>query len=111
MLKIGLSTYSMQKAIDSGRMDVIEVMRLAKEIGASKVELVPLGCKLHEEKEGEFIDSLLKSSLLMSKLSISVIRFTTIKQANLTIRASNESSKNQNLFRFPCRIMLFWEIC
>ena len=59
MLNIGLSTYSMQKEIDSGRMDVIEVMRFAHEIGASNIELVPL-----------------------------VTRFITMKQVNLTIRSS-----------------------
>jgi sugar phosphate isomerase/epimerase len=67
MLKIGLSTYSMQKAIDSGRMDVIEVMRFAKEIGASNVELVPFGYTLHDDKTGEFNDSLIERIFEESK--------------------------------------------
>jgi sugar phosphate isomerase/epimerase len=53
----------MQKAIDSGRMDVIEVMRFAKEIGASNVELVPFGYTLHDDKTGEFNDSLIERIL------------------------------------------------
>ncbi|MGI6742334.1 MAG: sugar phosphate isomerase/epimerase family protein [Eubacteriales bacterium] len=63
MLNIGLSTYSMQKAIDSGQMNVIEVMRFAKEIGASNIELVPFGYTLHDDKTGEFNDSLIEQIL------------------------------------------------
>ncbi len=59
MLNIGLSTYSMQKEIDSGRMDVIEVMRFAHEIGASNIELVPFGYALYNDETGKFNDSLI----------------------------------------------------
>ena len=54
IMKIGLTSYSMNNYICGGLMSVTEVMRFAKEKGAEHIELVPFGFTLHDDKTGEF---------------------------------------------------------
>lgn len=48
-MKIGLSTYSLVRQIESKQMSVIEVIQWAADQGAQHVEIVPIGYDLHEE--------------------------------------------------------------
>ncbi len=46
MMKFGLSTYSLQQAIKSGKMDILGVVKWIADAGADHAEIVPLGLKL-----------------------------------------------------------------
>lgn len=67
IMKIGLTSYSMNNYICGGLMSVTEVMRFAKEKGAEHIELVPFGFTLHDDKTGEFNEPLIKEILDTSK--------------------------------------------
>jgi sugar phosphate isomerase/epimerase len=48
-VKIGLSTYSLVRQIQSKQMSVIDVIQWAADHGAQHVEIVPIGYDLHED--------------------------------------------------------------
>jgi sugar phosphate isomerase/epimerase len=50
-MKIGVSTYSLSRAIQSGEMNVVEAIDYIKEIGGEHVEIVPIGFNLTENPE------------------------------------------------------------
>jgi sugar phosphate isomerase/epimerase len=47
-MKIGVSTYSLSRAIQAGEMNVVEAIDYIKEIGGEHVEIVPIGFSLIE---------------------------------------------------------------
>ncbi|MBO5802795.1 MAG: sugar phosphate isomerase/epimerase, partial [Lentisphaeria bacterium] len=57
MIKIGLSSYSMSRAINDGRMDVFQVMDYIVENGGKHMEIVPCG-KLILNGNNELIDQI-----------------------------------------------------
>ncbi|HEY4552722.1 MAG TPA: sugar phosphate isomerase/epimerase family protein [Bacillaceae bacterium] len=50
-MKLGVSSYSLYKAMDKKEMNIFEVMDWVKEIGGSHFEVVPLGFDLTEKQE------------------------------------------------------------
>ncbi|QGQ98244.1 sugar phosphate isomerase/epimerase [Paenibacillus psychroresistens] len=50
-MKIGVSTYSLSRAIQSGEMSVIEAIAYIAEIGGEHVEIVPIGFNLTKNPE------------------------------------------------------------
>lgn len=66
-MKIGLTSYSLNADIMSGRKSILDVMRFAKEKGAECLELVPFGFTLHDDKTGEFNEKLIAEILDLSK--------------------------------------------
>ncbi|WP_407271575.1 sugar phosphate isomerase/epimerase family protein [Radiobacillus sp. PE A8.2] len=50
-MKVGLSTYSLARAIQSGEMDVLQAMDWIKENGGEHVEIVPFGFDLVENPQ------------------------------------------------------------
>ncbi|WP_238655377.1 sugar phosphate isomerase/epimerase family protein [Paenibacillus piscarius] len=48
-MKLGVSTYSLYKAIQSGEMDVLDVIEWTAAAGGEHVELVPIGFDLHQQ--------------------------------------------------------------
>jgi sugar phosphate isomerase/epimerase len=50
-MKIGVSTYSLSRAIRTKEMSVLEVMEYIAEIGGQHVEIVPIGFNLNENPE------------------------------------------------------------
>lgn len=48
-MKLGVSTYSLYKAIQSGEMDVLDVIEWTAAAGGEHVELVPIGYDLHKQ--------------------------------------------------------------
>jgi inosose dehydratase len=50
-MKLGLSTYSLSRAIRAKEMDVLEAIELIKEYGGEHVEIVPIGYDLVENPE------------------------------------------------------------
>lgn len=63
---IGLTNYSMNANINSGKMSVLDVMRFAKEKGAGHIELVPFGYTLHDDQTGEFNEQLISDIKALS---------------------------------------------
>ena len=60
MMKIGLTSYSMNNYICDGIMSILDVMRFAKEKGAEHIELVPFGFTLHDDATGKFNEALIE---------------------------------------------------
>lgn len=50
-MKLGLSTYSLSRAIRAGDMSVADAIDFAADHGAEHVEIVPIGFNLHENPE------------------------------------------------------------
>lgn len=50
-MKLGISTYSLYQALQSGTMSVTDVIDYVAELGAAHVEIVPLGFNLTENPE------------------------------------------------------------
>jgi len=67
MMKIGLTSYSMNNYICDGIMSILDVMRFAKEKGAEHIELVPFGFTLHDDATGEFNEALIADIKALSK--------------------------------------------
>ncbi len=76
MITIGLSSYSMSRAINDGRMDIFQVMDFIKANGGKHIEMVPCG-KLSMYKDGkideEFIDKIVQYS---QKIELPVSSYT-----------------------------------
>lgn len=49
-MKLGVSTYSLYKALQSGEMDVLDVIEWTAEAGGEHVEIVPVGYDLHQQE-------------------------------------------------------------
>lgn len=64
---IGLTSYSMNANIMSGKMSILDVMRFAKEKGAGHIELVPFGFTLHDDQTGEFNEPLIAQIKALSQ--------------------------------------------
>jgi sugar phosphate isomerase/epimerase len=50
-MRIGVSIYSLCKEIESGRMDVLDVIEWIAQEGGEHVEIVPIGFDLHSSPE------------------------------------------------------------
>ena len=51
-MRIGLSSYSLQADISSGKKTILDAMTYASEIGAACFEVVPIDFSLYEEQTG-----------------------------------------------------------
>lgn len=58
-MKIGLSSYSMDNLMQSGEMNILDVMTFAKEHDAEHIELVPFGFTLVDDRTGVFHEDLI----------------------------------------------------
>ena len=58
-MKIGLTSYSLNADITSGKKTVLDAMRFAKEKRAEHIELVPFGFTLYDDAAGEFNEALI----------------------------------------------------
>lgn len=66
-MKIGLSSYSLNANIRSGKMDVLDAMRFAKEKGAEHFEIVPIGYAFYNAESGEFNEKMIEDVKALSK--------------------------------------------
>lgn len=69
-MKIGLTSYSLNADIMSGRKTILDAMRFAAENGAEHMEIVPFGFTLYDDARGEFnlplIDSIRQTAAELS---------------------------------------------
>lgn len=66
-MKIGLSTYSLNADIRSGKKTVLDAMRFAKEQGAEHIELVPSGYQIYDAEANAFHESLIEQICALSQ--------------------------------------------
>ena len=59
MMKIGLTSYSLNADIVSGKKSILDALRFAAKNGAEHMEIVPFGFTLYDDKAGEFNDALI----------------------------------------------------
>ena len=60
-MKIGLTSYSLNADIMSGRKTILDAMRFAAENGAEHMEIVPFGFTLYDDGRDEFNQPLIDS--------------------------------------------------
>ena len=60
-MKIGLTSYSLNADIMSGRKTILDAMRFAAESGAEHMEIVPFGFTLYDDGRDEFNQPLIDS--------------------------------------------------
>jgi sugar phosphate isomerase/epimerase len=70
-MKIGLSTYSLSKAIESGEMDVLQVLQWIADNGGEHVEIVPAGFSLSDN--GKLVSALVKKA---GELNLDISSYT-----------------------------------
>lgn len=93
-MKIGVSTYSLARAIRSGEMDVFGVMEWIKELGAQHVEVVPVGFNLQEDPA--LIEQMVaKAKELDIEISNYAIGANFVKETEEEFRAEIENVKQQ----------------
>lgn len=93
-MKLGVSTYSLSRAIRSGEMDVLGVMEWIKELGGQHVEIVPIGFDLQENPE--LIDQITaKAKQLNLEISNYAIGANFVKETEEQYRAEIEQVKRQ----------------
>lgn len=66
-MKIGLTSYSLNADITSGRKTILDAMRFAKSKGAEGIEIVPFGFTLHDDKTGAFNEPLIAAIRSLSE--------------------------------------------
>lgn len=66
-MKIGLSTYSLNADIRSGKKTVLDAMRFAKEHGAEHIELVPSGYRIYDSEANAYNEPLIEQICALSQ--------------------------------------------
>ena len=81
-MKIGLTSYSLNEDITTGKKTILDAMRFAAENGAEHMEIVPFGFTLYDDKTGEFNEPLIAEiRALSSALSLPLSNYAVL--ANL----------------------------
>ena len=103
-MKIGLTSYSLNADIMSGRKTILDAMRFAAENGAEHMEIVPFGFTLHDDKTGEFNESLIgEIRELSAALSLPLSNYAVL--ANLLSDDAGETAARLAVTR-ACRGIL-----
>ena len=90
-MKIGLTSYSLNDDITSGRKSILNALRFAAGIGAEHMELVPFGYTLYDDKTGEFNTPLIAEiRTLSAHLSLPLSNYAVL--ANLLSEDETERS-------------------
>lgn len=81
-MKIGLTSYSLNEDITTGKKSILDAMRFAAENGAEHMEIVPFGFTLRDDKTGEFNEPLIAEiRALSAELSLPLSNYAVL--ANL----------------------------
>ncbi len=67
MMNIGLTSYSLNADIMSGKKSILDAMRFAKEKGAACFELVPFGFTLYDDERKEWNEPLIAEIVRLSE--------------------------------------------
>src|SRR5699024_11239701 len=98
-MKIGISTYSLLKAIKSGEMDVIDVVQWVADNGGEHLEFVPYGYTL--------VDNLDLADRVREKAEEVGIELSNYcMPANFVQRSEEHTSELQSRFDLVCRLLL-----
>ena len=78
-MKIGLTSYSLNADIMSGRKTILDAMRFAAENGAEHMEIVPFGFTLYDDGRDEFnqplIDSIRQTAEALESYDMPELRY------------------------------------
>ena len=78
-MKIGLTSYSLNADIMSGRKTILDAMRFAAKSGAKHMEIVPFGFTLYDDGRDEFnqplIDSIRQTAEALESYDMPELRY------------------------------------